>query len=111
MAIPGTLEYEGPTSVSQERIDELPSIRSVTAWLSTESIVDPEADPIVDSLVAISFEQNWNEEGYESGAIWFLGDETAADTIASDLSTYGFDLYDQGSGKWYVFLPNDRQAS
>lgn len=111
MPIPGTLVYEGPAAVSQALIDEIPDLVGAIPWLVAQQVEDPEADPLVKYIEHISHERIWNEAGYELGAIWFSGDSTNTDPIAASLAVYGFDLYDQGSGTWYAFLPSDRAAS
>jgi hypothetical protein len=97
MAIPGTLVHEGPSSVSQAQFDEIPDIEAAFQWLVAHSDVG-----------GGSLEHNWVESGYESWGIWFL--ESVAG-VAAELSAYGLDLYDQGSSKWYAFLPDDRTVA
>jgi hypothetical protein len=112
MAIPGTLTYEGPTEVSQAQYDEIPDMEACAAWLSDRSVVDIEADPVVDVIDHLSWEMIWEETGYEASAILLEGEAVAMDALASQLSAdYGFDLYDQTGGKWYAFLPDDRSVA
>lgn len=110
MAIPGTLVYVGANPISQAFYDELPNMKAVVQWLSDQAVEDIEQPPesLVIIIEHISHEVSASETGYEPGAIWFTGDSVDTDPIAEELATYGFDLYDQGSGKWYVFLPSDR---
>ena len=110
MAIPGTLEHEGPTAVAQAKIDEIPTLGHVVPWLSLQALDDPEGAQTV-VIDSISVEDVWAESGYEPKGLWFSGAAVDTDPIAEDLATYGLDLYDQGSGKWYVFLPSDREAT
>lgn len=110
MSIPGTLTHSGPTAVPQASIDEIPNVSAAAKWLVAQSVAAATGDPPVVPITHTCHEAHWTEEGYEQGGVWFMGDAVDTDPVAASLAAYGFDLYDQGSGKWYALLPDDRVA-
>ena len=100
MAIPGTLEHEGTNPITQGQMDAIPNLYKAQDWIMDQFVPDDQ--------VSSCYERIWDESGYDRGAVWFDGDALDTDPVASSLAAYGFDLYDQTGGKWYVFLPDDR---